>query len=99
MTSKIIVAIAAAVLSLAAPVAVEAQTLTVARNLVSGMQINYSGFTVGTTYRFASCSSSYFAPASWLSTAKADTHRYRGGMRAALFAWSPTVSRLRPCLA
>ena len=67
MTSKIIVAIvaiAAAVLSLAAPVAVEAQTLTVARNLVSGMQINYSGFTVGTTYRFASCSSSYFAPAS-----------------------------------
>ena len=68
MTSRIIVAIVAivaAVLSLAAPVAVDAQTptLTVVRNAVAGLQIDYSGFTSGTYYR-GSCAGRETYPAS-----------------------------------
>ena len=69
MTSKIIVAIVAivaAVLSLAAPVDVEAQspTLTVVQNVIGDVQINYSGFTSGTTYYVGWCRATTAAPAS-----------------------------------
>ena len=68
MTSKIIVAIvaiAAAVLSLAAPVAVEAQSpsLTVDENLIGRRSINYSGFSVGSTYYSGYCHGVSSSPA------------------------------------
>ena len=69
MTSRIIaaiVAVFAAVLSLAAPVAVDAQTptLTVDRNLIGQYAIAYNGFTVGTTYYSHSCRHASASPAS-----------------------------------
>ena len=68
MTSRIIVAIVAVfavVLSLAAPVDVDAQTptLTVERNTVGAFEVVYSGFTSGTYYR-GSCGGRETFPAS-----------------------------------
>ena len=68
MSSKVIVAIVAvvaAVLSLAAPVAVEAQTptLTVGENLIGSRSIDYSGFTVGSTYYSGYCHGVSSSPA------------------------------------
>ena len=68
MTSRIIVAIVAivaAVLSLAAPVAVDAQTptLTVAVNTIGGVSIEHSGFSNG-WYRSLECRSASALPAS-----------------------------------
>ena len=69
MTSKIIVAIvaiAAAVLSLATPVAVEAQspTLTVGNNNIGDVRIDYSNFVSGTMYYVGWCRHSDAAPTS-----------------------------------
>ena len=67
MTSKIIVAIvaiAAAVLSLAAPVAVEAQALQVQVNEIGATRITYSGFTAGVSYYSGGCHHATAHPAS-----------------------------------
>lgn len=69
MTSRIIiaiVAIVAAVLSLAAPVAVDAQTpsLQVEVNTIGATRITYSGFTAGVSYYAGGCHHATAHPAS-----------------------------------
>lgn len=66
MSSKTIVAVVAAVLALAAPAAVEAQTptLTVAENLFGFHQVDYSGFQASAAYYGGLCWGASAHPAS-----------------------------------
>ena len=96
MSSKIIaivIAIVAAVLSLAAPVAVDAQTptptLTEGRNTFGHWSINYSGFPSGQTYTVGYCGHATAHPASCTFDSMGLAS---GGQCGGLYGGSPTGS-------